>query len=166
MSTDVFDIAKISTSTGFHLAVGPAPDTSLPSFAGDCPAVHSYYPTSMSPIEMLCDEVEKGSIERVYILDEAQLPFDPTYVKKLHRNENGRGHEEFVVEGQYGGASPFDPSSRKDILRMIETQNQKLRYKIHLLCVNVNSLVDARHIHGLCAGDEAEYVREICALVS
>ena len=54
VTADVFDIAKISTTTGFHIAVGPTPDTSLPSFTGDCPAVHSYYPTSMSPIEMLC----------------------------------------------------------------------------------------------------------------
>ena len=91
MTTDVFDIATISTTTGFHIAVGPAPETSLPSFAGHCPIVHSYYPTSMSPVEMLCDEVEKGSIELVYILDEAQLPFDPTYVKKLHRNEMDKG---------------------------------------------------------------------------
>ena len=97
MSTDVFDIAKISTSTGFHLAVGPAPDTSLPSFAGDCPAVHSYYPTSMSPIEMLCDEVEKGSIQLVHILDELQLPYDLSYVRKLHRKENGQGHDAFIA---------------------------------------------------------------------
>ena len=48
VTTDVFDIAEISTSTGFHIAVGPALDTSLPSFAGDCPAVHSYHLISMS----------------------------------------------------------------------------------------------------------------------
>ena len=31
---DVFDIGKITTTiiTGFHTAVGPAPDTSVPSF--------------------------------------------------------------------------------------------------------------------------------------
>ena len=32
---DVFDIGKITTTTmitGFHIAVGPAPDTSVPSF--------------------------------------------------------------------------------------------------------------------------------------
>ena len=98
VTTDVWDIAKMSTTTGFHIAVGPAPDTSLPSFTGDCPIVHSYYPTPMSPVDMLCDEVEKGSIELVYILDESQLPYDPTYNKKLHRNENGRGHDEFIVE--------------------------------------------------------------------
>ena len=82
VSVDVFDIVKISTTTGFRIAVAPAPDTSLPSFAGDCPAVHSYYPTPMFPIEMLCDEVEKGSIQLVHILDEPQLPYDPTFVGK------------------------------------------------------------------------------------
>ena len=138
------------------MAVGPAPDTSLPSFTGDCPLVHSYHTTSVSPVDMLCDDVEKESIELVRILDEAQLPLDPTYARKLHWNENGRGHEEFVVEGHYGGASLFDPSSRKDILRMIDTAIQKLRCKIHLLCVNLNSLVGARHIHGLCNDDKAE----------
>ena len=108
VSTDVFDIAKISTSTGFHIAVGPAPDTSLPSFAGDCPVVHSYYPTPMSPIEKLCDEVEKGSIQLVHILDEQQLPRDPTFIRKLHRNENGQWHDAFIVEGHYGGPTLFD----------------------------------------------------------
>ena len=52
-------------------------------------------------------KLEKGSIELVYILDESQLPYDPTYVKKLHRNENGRGHDEFIMEGHSGGANPF-----------------------------------------------------------
>ena len=33
-TTDVWDIAKIPSTTGFHMAVGPAPDTSLPSFIG------------------------------------------------------------------------------------------------------------------------------------
>ena len=74
MSADVFDVGKITTTTGFHIAVGPAPDTSVPPFNGNCPVVYSYYPTSMSPIESLCDEVMKGSVQLVYILDEQQLP--------------------------------------------------------------------------------------------
>ena len=67
VTIDVWNIAKMSATTGFHIAVGPAPDTSLPSFTGDCPLVHSYYPTSMSPVDMLCDDVETQSIELVYI---------------------------------------------------------------------------------------------------
>ena len=131
MSIDVFDIAKTSTLIGFHITVGPAPDTSLPSFAGDCHVVHSYYPTPVSPVEMLCDEVEKGSIQLVHILDEPQLPYDPTFVRKLHRNENGLGHDAFIVEGHYGGPTPFDVSSRRDILRTIDMKIQKLRCDIH-----------------------------------
>ena len=108
VTADWFPVAKFTTTTGFHIAVGPAPDTSLPSFSGDCPVVYSYYPTPLSPIESLCDEVEKGSIQLMHILDEPQLPHDPTFVKKLHRNENGHGHDEFSVEGHYGGPTPFD----------------------------------------------------------
>ena len=69
--------------------------------------MYSYYPTPLSPIENLCDEVEKGSIQLVQILDEPQLPHDPTYVKKLHRS-TGDGHDHFIVEGHYGGPTPFD----------------------------------------------------------
>ena len=66
----------------------------------------------MSPIESLCDEVMKGSVQLVYILDEHQLPHDPTFVKKLHRDG-----PDFIVEGQYGGPTPLDFSSRKNILK-------------------------------------------------
>ena len=52
---------------------------------------------------MLCDEVEQGSIQLVNIVDGPQFPYDLTYVRKLHRNENGQGHDEFTVEGHYGG---------------------------------------------------------------
>ena len=44
----------------------------------------------------------------MYIFDESQLPYNPTYINTLHRNENGRGHDEYMVEGHYGGATPFD----------------------------------------------------------
>ena len=122
VTADLFPVAKVTTTTGFYIAVGPAPDTSLPSFSGDCSVVYSYYPTPLSPIESLCDEVEKGSIQILHILDEPQLPHNPTFVKKLHRNENGQGHDEFIVEGHYGGPTPFDVSSRKDILQMIDVK--------------------------------------------
>ena len=69
------------------------------------------------------------------------------------------------MEGHYRAVSPFDSSSRKDILRMIGTKIQRLRCNIHVLVVNVNSLIDARHNHGLNTGDTAEYVRKMCALV-
>ena len=84
--------------------------------------MYSYYPTPLSPIESLWDEVEKGSIQLVHILDEPQLPHDPTYVKKVHRNENGQGRDECFVEGHYGGPTPFDFSSRKNILQMIDVK--------------------------------------------
>ena len=48
---------------------------------------------------------------------------------------------------------------------MIDAQIQKLRCYIHLLVVNLNSLIDARHSHGLQTGDKADYVREIGALI-
>ena len=50
------------------------------------------------------------------------------------------------MEGHYGGATPFDSSSRKDILRMIDAKIQKLRCNIHLLVVNVNS----HHLTQVC----------------
>ena len=75
---------------------------------------------------MLCDEVEKGSIQLVHILDEQQLPRDPTFIRKLHRNENGQGHDAFIVEGHYGGPTPLDFSLRDHILQMMDTKIQKL----------------------------------------
>ena len=69
VTTELYPAAKVTATTGFHIPVGPAPDTSLPSFLGECPDVRSYYPISFSPIEGLCDEGEKGSIQLVEILD-------------------------------------------------------------------------------------------------
>ena len=160
MSADVFDVGKITTTTGFHIAVGPAPDTFVPSFQENCPILYSYYPIPMSPIESLCDDVMKGSVQLVYILDEQQLPHDPTFVKKLHRDG-----PDFIVEGHYGGPTPFVFLSRKNILQTIDTNIQKLRCDVHNLVVNLNSLIDARHNHGLDNGDKAPYVREMGALV-
>ena len=48
---------------------------------------------------------------------------------------------------------------------MIDMKIQKLRCDIHNLVVNLNSLIDARHNHGIDTGDKAIYVREIGALV-
>ena len=59
----------------------------------------------------------------------------------------------------------FDFSSRKEILLTIDTMIQKLRCDVHNLVVNLNSLIDVRHNHGLDTGDKAPYVREIGALV-
>ena len=55
--------------------------------------------------------------------------------------------------------------SRTDILRMIDMKIQKLRCNIHNLVVNLNSLIDARHKHGLNTGDKSGYVRDIGALI-
>ena len=46
-TTNVWNIAEMSITTGFHMAVGPASDTSLPSFMGECPAV-SHLPTPLT----------------------------------------------------------------------------------------------------------------------
>ena len=51
------------------------------------------------------------------------------------------------------------------MLQMIDMKIQKLRCDIHNLVVNLNSLIDARHNHGIDTGDKAIYVREIGALV-
>ena len=91
-------------------------------------------------------KLRKGSIQLVHILDEPQLPHDLTFIRKLHRNENGQGHDAFIVKGHYGGPTPFDVSSRKNILQMIDMKIQKLRCDIHNLVVNLNSLIDARQI--------------------
>ena len=48
---------------------------------------------------------------------------------------------------------------------MIDMKIQKLRCNIHNRVVHLNSLIDARHNHGLNTDDEAGYVREIGALV-
>ena len=158
--TDVWDIAKISSATGFHMAVGPAPDTSLPSFIGECPVV-SYLPTPLSPRDMLLGDIEKESIELVHMLDVSQLPCDPTYVRMLHKDHNG----DIVAEGHYGGVSPLDPSSRGSILSQIDNAIQKMRCKIHLLCIALNSLIEARHIHGLPTADKAEHATKIGSIV-
>ena len=82
VTTELYPPSGVTATTGFHISVGPAPDTSVPSFLGECPVVRDYYPTSFFPIEGLCDEVERGSIQLVEILDVSQLPHDPTYVRK------------------------------------------------------------------------------------
>ena len=48
---------------------------------------------------------------------------------------------------------------------MIDTKIQRLRCDIHNLAVNLNSLIDARHNHGIDTGDKATWVREIGAMV-
>ena len=164
VTTELYPAAKVTATTGFHIPVGPAPDTSLPSCLGECPDVRSYYPTSLSPIEGLCDEVEKGSIQLIEILDESQLPHDPTYVRKLRRSMVD-GYDQYIVEAHYGGATPFEYSSRKRILQMIDTKIQKLRCDVHNLAVNLNSLIDTRHNHGIETGDKATCVKEVGALV-
>ena len=164
VTTELYPASKVTATTGFHISVGPAPDTSVPSFLGECPVVRDYYPTSFSPIEGLCDEVEKGSTQLVEILDVSQLPHDPTYIRKLHRSVVD-GHDRITVEAHYGGATPFQYSSRKSILQMIDTKIQKLRCDLHNLTVNLNSLIDARHNHGIETGDKATCVKEVGALV-
>ena len=153
--TDVWNIANISSTTGFHTAVGPVPDTSLPSFIGKCPVV-SYLPIPLSPTDRLLGDIVKEFIELVHILDVSQLPCDPTYVRRLHKDHNG----DIVAEGHYGGASPLDPSSRGRTLSQIDNAIQKLRCKIYLLCIALNSLIEARHIHGLPNADKAEHAHK------
>ena len=106
---------------------------------------------------MLLGEIEKEFIELVHILDISQLACDPTYVRRLHKDRNG----DIVAEGHYGGASPLDPSSRGSILSRVDNAIQNLRCKIHLLCITLNSLIEARHIHGLPTADKAEHVTKI-----
>ena len=48
---------------------------------------------------------------------------------------------------------------------MIDMKIQKLRCDIHNLFVNLNSLIDACHNHGIDTGDKAIFAKEIGALV-
>ena len=79
-STDIWNVATLTLRQSYHFAVGPAPNTSVPSFTGPCPEV-SFLPSLMPPVEMLYEYAERQAIELIYLSDTPQLPYDPTHIK-------------------------------------------------------------------------------------
>ena len=80
-----------------------------------CPPLREFALLCTLTILLLCLQLRvcvmklrRAQFNLCAFLDEPQLPHDPTFVEKLHRNENGHGHDEFSVEGHYGGLTPFD----------------------------------------------------------
>ena len=82
-STEVWNITNMTTSQNFHFVVGPVPDTSEPSFVGECPAV-SYLPNPMSPTDMLTEHIIQQVVELINLVVNKHLPYDPTHIMGLH----------------------------------------------------------------------------------
>ena len=61
---------------------------SNPTFYGMCPEV-SYHPSSLSPTEMLTDDIIRDIIDLINFLDKKHLPHDVIHVVGSHKDSKG-----------------------------------------------------------------------------